>query len=101
MEQVEVAMAAVLPCFWVYKKVGDHIYSNQNKGKNPYQKWIDTYAGSEFGEIVDTAIKACDEVAKQCTADQRETMRDAFLTGCRLEWMFWDSAWRLEKWPGQ
>jgi thiaminase/transcriptional activator TenA len=47
--QVEVTMASVLPCFWIYKKVGDHIYQQQNKQNNPYQTWIDTYAGEEFG----------------------------------------------------
>jgi thiaminase/transcriptional activator TenA len=100
MAQVEVAMAAVLPCFWVYKKVGDYIFDNQNKD-NPYKKWIDTYAGAEFGEIVNRAIGACDEVAEQCTLNQRQAMTDVFVRSCQLEWMFWDSAWRLERWPVQ
>lgn len=99
LDQVEVAMAAVLPCFWIYKEVGDHIYRNQIKRDNPYQAWIDTYAGEEFGGIVDRAIAICDEVAKHCTASQQQAMTDAFVMASRLEWMFWDSAWRKESWP--
>ncbi len=98
LSQVEVAMAAVLPCFWIYKKVGDYIYQQQSKEKNPYQTWIDTYAGEEFGLRVQEAIAICDAVAATCTPIQQEKMTKAFVTGCKLEWRFWDSAWRLEKW---
>jgi thiaminase/transcriptional activator TenA len=53
LSSVEEAVAAVLPCFWIYKKVGDFIYSNQISGReNPYQEWINTYAGEEFAESV-------------------------------------------------
>jgi thiaminase/transcriptional activator TenA len=96
---VEVAMAAVLPCFWIYKQVGDFIYEYQNRSGNPYQNWIDTYAGEEFGLLVEKAIGICDEVAVTCTPMQQRLMTEAFMTSCRLEYMFWDSAWRLEKWP--
>ncbi|MGI4898270.1 MAG: thiaminase II [Janthinobacterium lividum] len=98
LSQVEIAMAAVLPCFRIYKKVGDYIYEQQSKEKNPYQTWIDTYAGEEFGLRVQEAIAICDAVAATCTAAQQQKMTEAFVTGCKLEWLFWDSAWRLEKW---
>ncbi|MBA4145468.1 MAG: thiaminase II [Cytophaga sp.] len=97
--QVEIAMAAVLPCFWIYKKVGDYMLAHQNKNNNPYQNWINTYAGEDFGVAVDKAIQICDEVAAQCTDEQRTSMTHAFVTACKLEWMFWDSAWRMEQWP--
>lgn len=98
LSQVEVALAAVLPCFWIYKKVGDFIYEHQNKLHNPYQKWIDTYAGEEFGLLVNKAIGICDDVAGTCTTMQQRLMTDAFIASCKLEYRFWDSAWRLEKW---
>ncbi|SEA47742.1 thiaminase II [Pedobacter hartonius] len=99
LDQVEVAMAAVLPCFWIYKKVGDHIYQYQDGKNNPYQDWIDTYAGEEFGLLVEKAIEICDDVASRCSDLQREQMTKAFVMASRLEWMFWDSAYQLEKWP--
>ena len=99
LEQVEVAMAAVLPCFWIYKKVGDVIYEKQKQQNNPYQKWIDTYAGEEFSVLVEQAIAACDRVATTCTAQQQERMHHAFYTASQLEFMFWDSASALRTWP--
>jgi thiaminase/transcriptional activator TenA len=98
LEQVEIAMAAVLPCFWIYKEVGDHIYKNQRTKTNPYQKWIDTYAGEEFGILVQQAIGICDRVAEQCTLAQQDAMTQAFVTASRLEWMFWDGAYHLKRW---
>ena len=96
---VEVALAGVLPCFWVYKEVGDYILANQTKGANPYQNWIDTYGGEEFGSAVESCIAICNEVAAGCTQERRAAMTAAYLTCTKLEWMFWDSAFRLEQWP--
>lgn len=90
--QVEIAMAAVLPCFLVYKEVGHYIIGHQKKDGNPYQDWINTYSGEEFDIAVKKIILICDEVASTCSSSQREVMTDTFLTACRLEWMFWDSA---------
>lgn len=99
LDQVEVAMAAVLPCFWIYKEVGDYVFANQNKKNNPYHEWINTYSGEEFSEVVRKAISICDEAAMTCTKQQQQVMTDAFIMASKLEWMFWDSAWKTEQWP--
>ncbi|MCX2486449.1 thiaminase II [Pedobacter sp. MR2016-24] len=96
--QVETAVAAVLPCFWIYKKVGDFILESQGTIHNPYRNWINTYAGDEFGLLVQKAIDICDKAAEQCTLAQQEKMTEAFITASRLEWAFWNSAWEKEKW---
>ena len=98
MHSVEVGMAAVLPCFWIYKKVGDYILEIQSKENNPYQDWISTYAGEEFGLLVNKAIALCDEAAHNSTSAQQQLMTEAFITASRLEFAFWDSAYRMEKW---
>lgn len=94
---VETALAAVLPCFWIYKKVGDYIVAHQTKGNNPYQTWIDTYGSEEFALTVQNAIAICDAEA-ECSSLKVE-MAEAFVYASRMEWMFWDSAYRLEEWP--
>jgi len=96
---LEVAMAAVLPCFWVYREVGCHIQAAQSRNGNPYQAWIDTYGGDEFAAAVQKAIAICDEVAASCTEDRRRAMTEAYVLCTKMEWMFWDSAWKLESWP--
>ena len=95
---VEVAAAAVLPCFWIYKEVGDYILANQTKGDNPYQNWIDTYGGEEFASSVEKAIAICNDLAEKTSAEQREAMTQAFTYCSKMEWMFWNSAWNLEQW---
>jgi thiaminase (transcriptional activator TenA) len=95
---VEVAVAAVLPCFWIYKEVGDYIYKNQQPINNPYQKWIDTYSGEEFNKVVQQAITICDSLASSCTKSQQHFMTKAFITSSQLEFQFWDSAYHLRKW---
>lgn len=95
---IEIAVAAVLPCFWIYKAVGDHIFAQQNGSKNPYKRWIDMYAGVEFAAAVEKAIDITDELAAQANAVTQQKMLDAFEMATRLEWMFWNSAYKLEKW---
>lgn len=97
-ESVEIAVAAVLPCFWIYKEVGDYIYSHQNMMNNPYQKWIDTYGGEEFSIAVEQAIAICDKVAENCTPETRRKMTEAFIMSSRMEFHFWEAAYELKTW---
>lgn len=94
----EEGLAALLPCFWIYREVGLHIHQCAAPD-NPYQKWIDTYSGKEFREVVDRAIALTDRAADAVDAAGRQTMREAFVFSTRLEWVFWDSAYRQEAWP--
>ena len=94
----EVSVAALLPCFWIYWEVGTHLL-NIAKPDNPYQAWIDTYADEAFAEGVRKVIAISDQVAEESTAAVREQMFDAFVRASQLEWMFWDSAYRMEAWP--
>lgn len=95
---VEIAVAAVLPCFWIYKAVGDHIFAQQTNDHNPYKRWIDMYAGIEFAAAVEQAIDITNQLAAQANAATQQKMLDVFEMATRLEWMFWDSAYELEKW---
>lgn len=95
---VGVAVAAVLPCFWIYKEVGDYILANQTKSDNPYQSWIDTYGGEDFSISVSKAISICDELAEKVSKTQQEDMAKAFLMCTKFEWMFWESAFNEEQW---
>lgn len=97
-EPFEVLCAALLPCFWIYKAVGDDIFARAQPG-NPYRTWIDTYAGEEFGTAVEAMIAATDAAARCASSRLRERMHRAFAHATRLEWLFWDSAYREATWP--
>jgi thiaminase/transcriptional activator TenA len=91
-------VAAALPCFWIYWDVGSRIQAAAAPG-NPYQAWIDTYAGETFELAVRGMIEVMEEQAQAAGPERIGAMREAFLRSCRYEWMFWDAAWRLEGWP--
>lgn len=95
---IEVSVAAVLPCFWIYKAVGDYILANQTNEENPYQTWINTYGGDDFSRSVSRAIEICDELAESCTESRQKEMLEAFVVCSKMEYLFWDSAHNLEQW---
>ena len=99
-EPYEVLLGALLPCFWIYAEVGRDIHARAASG-NPYRAWIDTYAGEEFHAAVRHVIKATDEAAGDASPQLRDRMHAAFQRATQLEWMFWDSAFRLGTWPAQ
>jgi thiaminase/transcriptional activator TenA len=97
-EPYEVLLAALLPCFWIYAEVGRDILARA-RPENPYQAWIDTYAGDDFHAAVRAVIEAADPVAEAASPALRQRMYAAFTRATQLEWIFWDSAYRLETWP--
>jgi thiaminase (transcriptional activator TenA) len=91
-------LGAVLPCYWIYWEVGKALL---DKGSpNPrYQKWIDTYGGEEFGALVEAVLDLTDRVCEDLNPAQKAHVKEAFVATSRYEWMFWDAAWKLERWP--
>lgn len=96
---VEVEVASILPCFWVYQKVGTHIVSNSLLSDlNPYKAWILAYSDPYMEESTRGAIKICDELAEKASDEVCEAMTEAFVMSTRMEWMFWDSVYNKNKW---
>jgi len=91
------AIAALLPCFWVYLRVGQDIHASADR-ENPYRAWIDTYAGEDFASSVSQMLDLTDRVAKTASDGTRVRMHHAFRQSTRLEWMFWDSAYHRRRW---
>jgi thiaminase/transcriptional activator TenA len=98
LQPFEIGIAALLPCFWIYQRVGHHIAQTAVKD-NPYQRWIDTYSDDAYDKVVDRMVAITDSVAEKASSSVKSGMSEAFLDSTRLEWMFWDAAYRLEKWP--
>jgi thiaminase/transcriptional activator TenA len=92
------AVAALLPCYWIYWEVGKEL--ERAGSPDPlYAKWIGTYAADEFGDVVRAVLAATDAVAARLGAAERAAMRAHFVTTSRYEWMFWDMGYRQERWP--
>lgn len=125
-QTVEEALAATLPCFTIYKEIGDYIIEQSqvtegggkggiggigDKGSkggissvstssstNPYQSWIDTYGGEAFALATQQAIDITNHYAAQASPSRLKAMQECFTKASKLEWMFWDSAYQLETW---
>ena len=97
-EPYEVVLGALLPCFWIYLEVGRDIFCRAEAG-NPYRAWIDTYAGEEFGNAVAEMIAATDAAARTASSGTTEAMHRVYAHGTRLEYLFWDGAYRDATWP--
>lgn len=93
-----VGLAALLPCFWIYAEIGRDIVGRAAR-PNPYQAWIDTYAGEDFHVAVRDMRAAADDAAALASPTARVAMDAAYDTATGLEFMFWQSAWDLAAWP--
>lgn len=91
-------MAAVLPCYWYYLEAGKEL-AKRGSPVPEYDRWIRQYAGPEYAKSVAEAIAIFNAAAAQATPAERERAARIFETSARYEWMFWDMAWRQERWP--
>ena len=92
------ALAALLPCYWIYWEVGKEL-TRAGSPHPLYARWIGTYGSPEFGTIVGAVLEATNDVAAQISDAGRSAMRRHFSTTSRYEWMFWDMGHRCERWP--
>ena len=92
------ALGAVLPCYWIYMEVGKELL--QRGSPDPlYTRWIATYGGDEYAQIVAGVLRLTDEVGDDLSRTDEAKVAEHFQTTARLEWMFWDMGYRREQWP--
>jgi thiaminase/transcriptional activator TenA len=91
-------VAAFLPCYWIYRRVGQHLV-REGSPHPLYQKWIDTYSGEEFGEVVRQILELVERLADGLAEPDKERMIRHFRRTSQLEYLFWDMGYRREDWP--
>jgi thiaminase/transcriptional activator TenA len=92
------AMAALLPCYWIYWEVGKEL--ERSGSPDPlFARWIGTYASAEFGGVVQAVLNCTDSIGLALGPSQLAAMKRHFVTTSRYEWMFWDMGFRREGWP--
>jgi len=90
----EEAVAAVLPCFWIYRELGSTLAKKCSKN-NPYERWIKTYSSIEFCDATNEAINVLDNLTENCSADLLSKIKKAFEKSTIFEWYFWDDAYKM------
>lgn len=96
-EPFDIGLAALLPCFWIYRQVG-HFIAKTSVADNPYQLWIDTYTDIEYDKVVDRVIDMTNAVADKASDSIKAKMATVFVYSTRLEYNFWDAAYHLDTW---
>lgn len=85
-------LAALLPCFWMYREVGIHL-NNITVKNNPYQAWLDTYTGDEFTEQVRQMLQLVESASQHSNYYMRDDMKTMYMQSCRMELRFWDECY--------
>ncbi|RZS91472.1 thiaminase /4-amino-5-aminomethyl-2-methylpyrimidine deaminase [Motilibacter rhizosphaerae] len=91
-------LAAVLPCYWVYARVGEVLLPGSSPDPR-YAAWIATYADPGFQQTVAAVLDVVDRVGADLTAEPDARARRLYRKGTVHEWLFWDAAWTGRSWP--
>jgi len=78
----ENAVIALLPCFWLYSSMRIHTIDKVT-GNNPYQKFIDTYAGDEYREYTKRFLQIVEKHAVNC--ENEKAAIEIFKQGMQYE----------------
>jgi thiaminase/transcriptional activator TenA len=90
------ALAVVLPCYWIYMEVGKELLKKSSP--NPiYRKWIETYGGEEYEKGVRKVLEIMDSL--NLSENEKKLVFKHFRISSIYEYLFWDSAFKLEKFP--
>jgi len=91
-------LAAILPCFWVYYEVGRELVKKGSPNKT-YQRWIDTYASTEYERSVKEVIDVMVRCAEKASEEDKSMAKKLFRLSSIYEYLFWEEAYRLKGWP--
>lgn len=86
-----VALAALLPCFWLYGEMGKHIAAHQVP-YNPYQKFIDAYVDEFYDRVTIRFIKLVEEYSRLADEQTKQAMKEAFLKSSQFEYQVFEEA---------
>ena len=93
LDPAEVAVAAILPCFWIYHEVGQYLKQARTHHITAYCDWIDFYASDDFSRSVEVMIGVFNQLALESADGVRELMVMAFRQAAELELYFWQDAY--------
>jgi thiaminase/transcriptional activator TenA len=92
-------VAALAPCVMGYGEIGTRLAATTSAG-NPYQPWIDTYAGKEYqeachavGRLIESSVHARLGSSPE-TSGRWKTLNRRFRVATRLEAGFWSMGLR-------
>lgn len=93
-------VSVLLPCMWSYREIGTTYLKYPGALDHPlYREWILMYGSDEFGALNDWCIGLMDQLAEGLPEQELALLEKHFVVASKLEYMFWDMAYRMEEWP--
>ena len=89
-----VAMAALLPCFWIYNEFGRALRPQAVLKDNPYSEWVEGFGTEASEQSTREAAAVADRLAAEADDEERNRMTETFLAGCRHELALFDAVSR-------
>lgn len=84
------AIAALLPCIWIYNEVGKYLKSiEKDPANNFYHEWINCYTSPVMDEGVPVMQRLANKLASERSIQLRAAMRHAFVRSTEMEILFW------------
>jgi len=91
--------AAMLPCPWTYEFIAKRIMAeNPPADDHPFAEWIHFYANTTTPSYTESLCAKLDAIAAAMSPSELDKLREVFEISCRMEYRFWDMAYRLENW---
>lgn len=85
---------ALAPCIVGYGEIGQRL-AKTGSANNPYQAWIDMYAGEEYQEAAAAEAAQLDRLLARRGGDGRwPGLQRIFIQATELEAAFWEMGWR-------
>ncbi|MFD2371539.1 thiaminase II [Brevibacillus sp. GCM10020057] len=93
-------VSALLPCMWSYWEIGKKLAQVEGALDHElYGEWVRTYSSEEFGELATWLIGVMNRLAEGKNEEELSRLEEHFVTTSRMEYLFWDMAYRKELWP--
>ena len=93
-------MALLLPCAWSYVEIAARL-EPAAASNEVYAGWVRFFRSPEIVEMVASMRRDFDALSRDGAlgARRRAELSRTFATSSRLEYGFWEMAYRLEQWP--
>ena len=91
-------LSALLPCMWGFCEIGQRLKRRGVPQEPRYAQWVEMYSSTEFAELALWCRHLVDTVAAGQSPEELKRMEEVFLTSSRYEHLFWDMAWKQERW---
>lgn len=87
----------LLPCEWTYSEFGSRLAPVV---RHPvHVDWLATFGGTDHNDMNDQYQGIIDHLVADAGPARRAELSQIFKTSIRYEWMFWQMAYTLERWP--